>query len=171
MRQTLTFCDTCGEDVGRVSPRYVRVTMEGALRNKDKPGYELCEPCWEHALESAITWVKQRTEAMADLIAQRQRQRQLPVDQPRADAAMRQGPTLEWCGAECTTCGETYDVNSVEFTRLYSMLKLPDTLPGDRVFLNPTPPCGHQQPDLQVTVDENDHVTNVRRIPTDEEAS
>lgn len=78
MRQTL--CDTCGEDVDRVSLRYVRVSVRGALRVKDTPEYELCESCWEHALESATTRVRQRTEATADFIAQRQQQ--LPVDQP-----------------------------------------------------------------------------------------
>lgn len=137
----------------------ITVSVTGALRLRDDSHYDLCPTCWDTGLSAMTARAAGAVKAVADFAAMRRRD--VPVDRPPVDLVNPDtGVGHEFVG-ECTTCGEAYDLNSVDFTRLYSLLKLPDTRPGDRVFLNPTPPCGHQQPDLRVTVSETGHVDNV----------
>jgi hypothetical protein len=167
----VTTCDFCGENLA-LNSLTATISRHGALRFRDTPSYDACQGCIEYGLTAMCERARLATETAASTTASRyeaRRRVQLPVDEPRVDAAVRHDPERT-ARDECSTCGEGYDLNSADFTRLFSLLNPLDHEPGERVFLNPTPPCGHQQADLTVTVDADGLVTDVTRHPADGEA-
>lgn len=151
---THTTCDTCGFDMVD-SHLKITVSVTGALRLRDGSHYDLCPTCWDTGHSAMTARAAGAVKAVADFVAQRQRN--LPPDRPQDNATVWHDPEHEF-GGECTTCGEDYNLNSVDFMKLYSTI---DANAGERVFYNPAPPCGHPQNGLTVTVNASGCVSDI----------
>lgn len=101
---THTTCDGCGADMTHCA-RSVRVDTRGALRLRDTDQYDLCPTCWDTGLAAMTARAAGAVKAVADLAAQRRRD--VPVDRPPVGF-----------DGQCVTCGERYDLNSVDSSRV-----------------------------------------------------